>query len=621
TIPWDTNIGGCESGFTIPDWADPDIIWGSCYGNKLTRWDASTRTARSVSPWMISLDAPPTDVRYRCHWTAPVVVDPFDHETVYYGCQVIFRTNNKGQSWSVISPDLSTQDPSKIVPSGGVVGDNLGQFYGEVVYAIAPSPKQKGLIWAGTNDGKIWYSADAGAKWNDVSKNIPGMAPWGTFTKIEPSHFDANTAYAVVDFHIMDNRDPHIYKTTDLGRTWTTISAGLPKGHPLDYALSLAENPNRQGMLFAGTGHGFYYSMDDGKSWTNFQNGLPRSPVTWVVVQKDHHDVVVSTYGRGLYILHDISMLEQTGEATPPAQATRLFTPKPGFRMARNGTVAISFSLAAAPAGPVTLEILDASGAVIRTQQVQARAGLNRATWNMLHEPGRRVDLRTTPPENPYIWDEPRYQNTEVRGISHWGISATTGTPIAAPGRYAARITVDGATETQPFDILKDPSIPSSDADLMESTKLQVRIRDAADSAAEVVNRIEVVRRQIEDQLKANAGRDDLEKALRDLDKKILDVELRIVTRSDLLSDDKYFVEAYKVYLNLLWLAGAVGTGAGDEAGSAEYKPRDAAYEIFATLEKELAEARTRYGVIEASDIPAFNKAMQGKLKPIQISK
>ena len=174
--PWDHALGGCESGFTIPDHGNPDIVWSSCYGNKLTRYDANQGTARSVAPWMISLDSPPGDAKYRCHWTAPLAVDPFDHNTVYYGCQVVFATNDGGQSWKVISPDLSRQDPSRIMPSGGMVGDNLGQFYGEVVFAIAPSPVQKGLIWAGTNDGKVWYTRDGGGRWNDVTRNISGQS-------------------------------------------------------------------------------------------------------------------------------------------------------------------------------------------------------------------------------------------------------------------------------------------------------------------------------------------------------------------------------------------------------------------------------------------------------------
>src|SRR5581483_885420 len=165
---WDHGLGGCESGFTIPDLANPDVVWASCYGNKVTRYDHRLRVARSIAPSMITLDAPPQDVKYRCHWTAPLAVDPFDHNTAYYGCQVIFATSNEGQSWKVISPDLSTQDPSRIMSSGGIVQDNLGQFVGEVVFAIAPSDLQKGLIWAGTNDGKVWYTRNAGGAWTDV---------------------------------------------------------------------------------------------------------------------------------------------------------------------------------------------------------------------------------------------------------------------------------------------------------------------------------------------------------------------------------------------------------------------------------------------------------------------
>ncbi len=268
--------------------------------------------ARSA-PGSHTLDAPPNELKYRCHWTAPLAIDPFDHNTVYYGCQVIFKTSNGGQSWSVISPDLSTRDPSRVVPSGGIVGDNLGQFYGEIVFAIAPSEIQRGLIWAGTNDGKVWNTRDGGATWNDVTRNVRGMPEWGMVRKIEPSRFDPATAYVAVDAHVMDDRRPHIFKTADYGRTWTEVHGDLPSDHPLSYVLAVAENPNKRGMLFAGTGHGFYYSLDDGAHWTQFDEGLPAAPVTWVVVPKLWRDVVVSTYGRGIYILKDITPLEQGG--------------------------------------------------------------------------------------------------------------------------------------------------------------------------------------------------------------------------------------------------------------------------------------------------------------------
>ncbi|MFI5127537.1 MAG: WD40/YVTN/BNR-like repeat-containing protein, partial [Candidatus Acidiferrales bacterium] len=166
---WDHAMGGCESGWTLPDLSDPNIVWATCYGNEVTVWDARTKMARSVSPWIHTLDSAPNDAKYRCHWTPPLAIDPFDNKTVYYGCQVIFKTSDGGVHWSVISPDLSTNDPSRIVSSGGIVGDNLGQFYGEVVFAIAPSQIQKGLLWAGTNDGQVWYTKDGGGHWNNVT--------------------------------------------------------------------------------------------------------------------------------------------------------------------------------------------------------------------------------------------------------------------------------------------------------------------------------------------------------------------------------------------------------------------------------------------------------------------
>ncbi|HEY7056112.1 MAG TPA: hypothetical protein VH458_06290, partial [Vicinamibacterales bacterium] len=299
---WEPNIGGCESGFTIPDPVDANIVYASCYGNKVTRWDARTGTARSIEPWLVSLDSPPNETKYRCHWTAPMAVDPFDHNTVLYGCQLILKTTNGGQSWTELSPDLSTKDPSRIVSNGGIVGDNLGQYNGEVVWDIEFSKIQKGLIWAGTNDGKLWLTKDGGAQWVDLTNNFKDLPAWGTFAQISPSAFDPGTAYVAIDYHLMDDRKPYIYKTTDFGSSWTKITGNIPSGHPLDYVLSLAENPNKKGMLFAGTGHAFYYTLDDGATWTQFKTGLPPAPVSWISMEPRFHDVAVSTYGRGLYI-------------------------------------------------------------------------------------------------------------------------------------------------------------------------------------------------------------------------------------------------------------------------------------------------------------------------------
>jgi len=617
---WDHGLGGCESGFTIPDLADPNIVWSTCYGNKVTRYDHRTKIARSVAPAMITLDSPPQDSKYRCHWTAPIAIDPFDHNNVYYGCNVIFRTSNGGQSWQVVSPDLSTQDPSKIMSSGGIVGDNLGQFAPEVIFAIAPSEVEKGLVWAGTNDGKIWYTKDGGAKWIDVSKNVTGMPAWGVVSKIEPSHFSGGTAYVAVDHHLMDSREPYIFKTADYGATWTRVNGDLPNQHPLSYVKAVAENPNRRGMLFAGTGHGFYYSMDDGAHWTEVSAGLPRAPVTWVVVQKQFHDVVVSTYGRGLYVLDDITPLEQAAPATTDA-AAHLHPPRPAYRWSQRGRALLNFSLEGEPRDPVQLQITDGSGAVVRELRVASpRVGLNRVPWDLRYEPPRLIAMRTTPAENPHIWEEPRFRGQDTRPVTHWGLEPAQVGPIVAPGRFTVKLTVDGRTSTQPLEVLKDPKVAASQADLDLSVKLQLRLRDDISAAADMVNTIEVMRKQLEDVSKAyrgDASKAALVKQVAEMDKKLFDVESRLLEPAQMTSDDKYFQQAYRVYMNLIWLNGEVGPGAGDVAGGADFPPTDTSVGLVETIEKDLNAARAEYKILLERDVSAFNRAVGTAMLPL----
>jgi hypothetical protein len=416
---------------------------------------------------------------------------------------------------------------------------------------------------------------------------------------------------------MMDNRQPFIYKTTDYGKSWTKLSDGLPSGHPLDYVMAVTENPNRAGMLFAGTGHGFFYSMDDGKHWTQFKDGLPAAPVSWVVVPKLFHDVVVSTYGRGLFILRDITMLEQSDKMVADADL-HVFEPRPAFREARGGSVDINYTLKAAPKDSVRLEVLDPSGAVIRTVRVPGRAGLNRVAWDLRYDGPRQVELRTTPPDNPRIWDEPRFKGKTIRPIVHWGIQGPQRAgPLVLPGRYTVRVAAGDKTETQPLEVLQDPAIATSDADLGISTSAQLRIRDDLNGTVDLVNRIELIRKQLEDQRKTSAGSADVGEALGTLDQRLLDVELRLVTRTELHSDDKWYVEAYGVYLNLVWLSGEVGTGGGDVAGGAEFPPTDASLATLEQLERQLAAAKAAFRELQQTVIPEFNKSMTGKIAPI----
>ena len=642
---WDHAMGGCESGFTVPDLTDTDVVWASCYGDTVTRWDARNKHAHSVSPWMHTLDSPPNELRYRCHWTPPLAIDPFDHNTVYYGCQVMFKTTNGGQSWSVVSPDLSTQDPARIVSSGGIVGDNLGQFYGEVIFSIAPSTVRKGLIWAGTNDGQVWYTKDGTANWVNVTKNIPALPPWGTITSIAPSTFDPATAYISVDFHLMDNRDPFIYKTADLGKTWKRITGDLPK-HPLSYVRTITEDPNCAGLLFAGTGNGLYYSPDDGGHWIPLDAGLPHAPVTRAVVQKNFHDLVVSTYGRGLYILDDITPLEQSAKNHSDA-AVILFEPRQTYRFTRGGQAMLNFSLRSAAKDPAELEILNSEGKTIRKLETKGRAGMNRMKWDLRYEPPRLVALRTLAPDNPHIWEEPRFRDSDSRPITHWGTKPAEVGPIVAPGKYTVRLKIDGQFYTQSLTVLRDPRSPGSDADIDLSVKTGLQICDDISHVSDTVNRIEWLRKQLEvietmlrppkkkekekpafaeedednneehppapsqsldeAQVKQNA---DLLKSAENLDEKLQTVEHRFVSPALTNSDDKYYSESYKLYLNLIWLNAEVGTGGGDVAGGADFAPTDTQLELLKTFGSEIASADADYEKIIKTDLPGFDRSL-----------
>ncbi|HEY2684961.1 MAG TPA: hypothetical protein VGI93_15695 [Steroidobacteraceae bacterium] len=646
---WDRHMGGCESGFTIPDLTDPNIVWATCYGNSVTRWDARFKEAHSVSPWKHTLDSPPDKLKYRCHWTSPIAIDPFDHNAVYYGCQVIFRTTDAGATWTEVSPDLSTHNQTHVAPSGGIVGDNLGQFYGGVVFAIAPSKIQKGLIWAGTNDGQIWYTQDSAAHWTNVSQHLPGLPAGGTITSIAPSSFDAGSAYVAVDLHLLDNRDPFIYKTTDFGKSWKRISGDLPK-HELSYVRTVTDDPNCAGLLFAGTGNGLFYSLDEGVHWSQIKSGLPPAPVTWAVVQPTFHDLVISTYGRGLYILDDVTPLEQMVKHRSDANIV-LFEPRPAYRFVRGARAMLNFSLRSEPKDPIQFEILDSQGAVIRklepTEPKKLVVGLNRVQWDLRYDSPRTVALRTVAPDNPQVWDEPRFRDTDLRPVTHWGSKAAEVGPIAAPGTYSVRLTVDGQTFTQPLTIVSDPHAPGSPADIELSVKTLIQIRDDISHVSDLINRMEWLRKQVEvietmlrpekkpEEPESDKKGEDSEydahpskappiqlseaqekqkkellKTVEDFDKQVEGVESRLVSQALRNSDDKYFVEPYGTYLDLTWLNAEVGTGGGDVAGSADFAPRAAQLDLLKTYEEDARGAESDFEKVLRDRLPGLNQTL-----------
>ncbi|HEY1341047.1 MAG TPA: hypothetical protein VGF59_26225, partial [Bryobacteraceae bacterium] len=280
----------------------------------------------------------------------------------------------------------------------------------------------------------------------------------------------------------------------------------------------------------------------------------------------------------------------------------------------------LTYTLKQPAKAPSEVEIVDARGAVVRKLTAgTGRAGVNRVSWDLHYEAPRLVALRTTPPENPHIWEEPRFQNAETRPLTHWGIAQAEVGPMAGPGKYTVKLTVDGQTLTQPLEIVRPPDSHASDAELQSSVRLQLKVRDDITACSDMTNQLEWMRRQLEDQQKKVAGKDALLKAMAAIDKKMQDVEYKLISRAEALSDDKYYQTAYKLYLNLIWLNGEIGTGAGDVAGTADYGPTETATGLVFDLEKQLQAVQAEYKSLMEKDVPAYNQSVAGQgIEPLK---
>ncbi len=647
-----TSTAGCETGWATPDPADPDIVWGGCYAGVVERFDAKTGMSRSVSPWPErTMGANAGEIKLRMNWTFPIAISPHDHNTVYVGSQYVHATSDGGQTWKTISPDLTLNDKSMMGDSGGLTVDNLSVEYAGVVYSLAESPLEKGVIWAGTNDGLVQVTRDAGAHWSNVTPGIPGLPPKGTVTSVEPSRFDRGTCYVSVDPHQVDNRDPFLFKTADYGRTWKAIASNILKSQ-LSYAHVLREDPFRKGLLFAGTENALYVSFDDGGHWEPLQNKLPHAPVYWLTVQEHFHDLVVGTYGRGFYVLDDVTPLEQLTDAVR-AEAVHLFEPRPAYRFRAISRPALAPQGASAgrnppygatlnywlkepfksaekktvqseatedeekpKKGPIEIAIFDASGQKIRTLKGTNTKGLNRVTWDLRYEATQPVRLRTTPAGNPRVWEEKRFRGKDNRGVFYYGINAIRNGPLVAPGAYTVKLTVEGKEFTRPLAVRKDPGSARSEADVEASTKLSVAIYRDTNTAAQMINQLEWSRRQLEDSRKmlaaGKAPASDTE-AVNDLEKKLRAVEDGLLQPTLAEADQKSFRGPLELYLKLLWLQAEVGSGAADVSGNADFPPTQPQLGVYDLLSKALADARRRLDELYAKAIPAFNEAMRAK--------
>jgi photosystem II stability/assembly factor-like uncharacterized protein len=600
-------VGGGEAGYIAPYPPDPNIVYAGEYQGTITRFDKRTGQVKRVGVQPeISDGGGAASVEHRFQWTAPILISPHDPNTVYHAAERLFKTTDGGVHWEAISPDLTRNDKSKQVVSGGpIIKDDSGTEYYDTIFALAESPLAKDLIWAGTDDGLIQLTRDGGKSWTNVTPRE--MPEWSRISQIDASTFDAGTAYVAVDRHQFDELVPYIYKTADYGKTWTKITRGIPDN---TFVRAVREDPKRRGLLFAGTETGVYVSFNDGANWRPLPLNLPTTPVHDLVVKND--DLVLATHGRSFWILDDLSPLRQFSDDVTK-QDVHLYTPAVAYRM-QNSTeeppkpvllgqnpppgAVLYYFLKDAPKGEVSLEILDASGQVLRKfssskteeldepadpddkkpePQIKPEAGLNRFVWDLRYEGAARVP-------NYHLWE---YNNGRLG-------------PIAVPGKYQVRLTVDGKSQTAALELKLDPRLSVAQEDLQKQFDLRLQIRDQLDRVYDAVNQIQDVRAQLSGLQKRLPDNKALATAVSDLDQKLLAVRDNLAQMKISANEDSLRYPQ-RVDSKLAFLGMAVGDGA-DSA------PTEADYQEFDKLKKQAEGFLGQWAELQKTDLAAFQK-------------
>lgn len=593
-------VGGGESGHIAVDPRNPDIVYAGSYGGALTRMDVKTGLVRNVMVYPESATGQrAADLKYRFQWNAPICLSPHDPDIVYTCSQFVHRSRDGGMSWEIISPDLTHNDKAFQDYSGRpITHDNTGVEVFGTIFAFEESPKVRGLLWAGSDDGLVHISRDNGKSWTNVTP--VGMPERGTVNMIELSAHDPGRAFLAVHRYREDDFKPYIFRTNDYGAHWDLITDGnngIPANH---FVRVVREDPARRGLLYAGTEFGMYISFDDGARWQKFQLNLPVTPITDLLVYRN--DLVVATQGRSFWILDDLTPLHRIDEKTTQARAF-LFSPRPAYR-APGFSAEINAWFAEVPKEPVVLEILDAKGSVLRAFSTQPQAE---------GDPGRRAArLSVRRGLNRFAWDatlEPIF--TIPPGTVLWG-GAGAG-PKAVPGTYQVRLRAGTFSQSQPLQLLKDPRNSATDAEYQEQFELARQVGARIKELYDNLLKLRDVRRQ------ANETAQRLEKggygqeaigAARALGDKLTAIEgeltqLRGEGGQDALNFpgrlDNQWVKLY------------------NEVVSPDGGPTAGCKQRFEDLKPELARLLGRLQQVFESDLAAFNKLVRDKGAPAVI--
>ena len=588
-------VGGGEQGQHAVDPRDPNIAYGGEYEGILERYDHRTGQLRNVLSYpQFGEGVPAKNLKYRFQMNAPVRISAHQPYALYHTSNVVHMSTDEGQSWSVISPDLTRDDKSKQDWSGGpITKDHTGpETYG-TIFAFEESPHRPGLLWAGSDDGLVHVSRDAGANWQNVTPKA--MPEWGTVNMVDLSAHDPGRAFIAVHRYRDDDFRPYVFRTDDYGETWDLLTSGS-NGIPADHFVRVVrEDPGRKGLLYAGTEFGMYVSFDDGAAWQPFQNNLPIVPITDMQVK--NHDLVISTQGRGFWILDDLTPMQQldAGIAEAPAH---LFQPRDAYRVGGsdrsrplsgrnppNGAI-IYYSLKTAGA-EVELEILDAAGKSVRSfsskgdeksrDTLPKKAGLNRFVWNLRYPGAKLVQEALYPDETPG--------------------------PKAVPAVYQARLTLGDLSQTQSFEVKKDPRLATTAEDFARQFELASTIRDRLQEIHSSVAALRDVRAQVKALAEhADAGKvpADLGPLARAFSEKLSEVEEQLIqpkmrARIDVIDFGP------RLDLELVDLLGIVLRP--------DARPTDGILERFRDLDSWFAKQRERLQRVLDEDLAALNAA------------
>jgi photosystem II stability/assembly factor-like uncharacterized protein len=595
------DVAGGESGYVLPVPGAPDTVFAGSYFGELTRWNRVTGEAQDVTPWPENTEGYAAETaKYRFSWTSPLAFDPHAPYTLYAGSQFLLKTTDGGRSWTEISPDLTRNDESRQQLSGGPITlDNVGAEYYDVIYTIAPSKRARGSIWVGTDDGLIQLTRDGGAHWSNVTpKALPA---WAHVELIDASTHDTGTAYAAVNGHMMGDDAPYLFRTRDYGKTWTAITTGVTGS-----AYFVREDPERAGLLYAGTEQGLFVSFDDGEHWQSLTLNLPPTSMRDLVIHGN--DLVLATHGRGFWILDGVAPLRQATAAASsdvylfkPADAMR--SPLGGSRSGGGATSGenapggafIDYYVKSAPSSAVTLEVLDASGAVLnrfsseaiggrREPDLPARAGGNRFVW----------DLRLAPPPPLRVPGGPIFE------------AGRPVTPTVVPGRYTVRLSVDGHSASQPLTVTLDPRVQATPDDLARQFDLMKRINQALTEDHDAFNQIAALRQQLQgivERLGADSSMSGVVDSAKALDARADTLAVRFFQYRAKAA--KWLFMNYPIQLNakLVSLEGSVGRS--NDAPTAQHLATF--QKLRGVLDARLADWRT----MQQRDVAALNAAMQ----------